>query len=134
MNITKIEEGYKAYSFVLTERLTTATDAYNTMLKLNTEQETTGEFNLLLSNISEICQDKDFIIDIHPDLFPGRVDVILELNVIISLGQTVDCKDVDNELVIGTILKEIKEHFGVYYSVRPEHVRSDVIKSYFRGY
>jgi hypothetical protein len=133
MDITKIREDYKVYSFVLTERLTTAVETYNAMLKLNTEQETTGEFDLLLSNIHEICEGKDFDIHIQPDLFTGRVDVILELNVIISLGQTVNCKDVDNELVLGSILKEIKTHFNVYYDNRPDYVRSDVIKSYFKG-
>ena len=51
MNITKIEERYKHLSFVLTERLTNAVDTYNLMLKLNTEQETSGEYDVLLCKL-----------------------------------------------------------------------------------
>jgi hypothetical protein len=134
MNISKINKGYNKYTFRLTERLTTAKDTYDTMLKLNTEQETMGEFNILLDNLREISKDKDFDIDIHPDMFTGREDVILELNITIGLGKTMDVKDVDNELVLGSILKEIRDHFGVYYSGKPDNVDSDIIKSYFRGY
>ena len=134
MNISKINKGYNKYTFRLTERLTTAKDTYDTMLKLNTEQETMGEFNILVDNLREISKDKDFDIDIHPDMFTGREDVILELNVTISLGKTVDVKDVDSELILGSILKEIKQHFNAYYSGKPEHVDSDIINLYFRGY
>jgi hypothetical protein len=134
MNITKIDQGYSKFSFVLTERLTTARETYDIMLKLNTEQETGGEFDTLLDNLNVICKDKDFEIYVHPDLFTGRLDVILELFVTISLGKTTDVKDVDNELVLGSILKEIKQHFNVYYHNRPDYVDSDVIKLYFRNY
>jgi hypothetical protein len=134
MNITNIDKGYNKFSFVLTERLTTARDTYDIMLKLNTEQETGGEFDILLDNLKDISKDKDFEIYVHPDIFTGREDVILELLVTISLGKTIDVKDIDNELVLGSILKEIKEHFNVYYNNRPDYVQSDVIKSYFKNY
>ena len=134
MNITNISKGYNNYTFKLTERLTTARDTYDTMLKLNTEQETEGEFNILISNLNDISKDKDFEIYVHSDMFPGREDVILELNVTISLGKTTDVNDIDNELVLGSILKEIKQHFNCYYHNRPDYVESDVIKSYFRNY
>lgn len=134
MNITKIDRGYSKFSFVLTERLTTARDTYDIMLKLNTEQETSGEFNILMGNLEDISKDKDFEIYVHTDMFTGREDVILELLVTISLGKTTDVKDVDNELVLGSVLKEIKQHFNVYYHNRPDYVDSDVIKSYFRNY
>lgn len=134
MNISKINKGYNEYTFRLTERLTTARDTYDIMLKLNTEQETSGDFNILMGNLEDISKDKDFKIYVHPDIFKGREDVILELNVTISLGKTVDVKDVDSELILGSILKEIKQHFNAYYSGKPEHVDSDIINLYFRGY
>ena len=134
MNISKINKGYSAYTFKLTERVSTAKDAYDIMLKLKTEQETSGEFDILLDNLNDISKDKDFEIYVHPDIFTGREDIILELNVTISLGKTVDVKDVDSELILGSILKEIKKHFNAYYTGKPEYVDSDIINLYFRGY
>jgi hypothetical protein len=51
MRLTKFETGYNKLSFRMTTRIESAIDMYNIMLKLNTEQETSGEFNNLLYNI-----------------------------------------------------------------------------------
>ena len=136
MRLTKFETGYNKLSFRMTERLVTAVEAYNIMLKLNTEQETSGEFDVLRSNLSEICKGAEFDINIYPEMFPGRADVIFELNVDISIhtGSKFDINDLDTEYVLGTIFKEIKEHFDFYYSGYPDLVKSEVVKSYFRGY
>lgn len=134
MKITRIEHNYKEFSFILTERLTTAKEMYDVMLKLNTEQETQdGEFDKLRQNIYDICEDKDFNIHLSADLLPGRRDIILELHVIISFKQNTELKDIDNELILGTLFKEIKDHFNTYYktSIRDWETKSKIIKEHF---
>lgn len=136
MRITKTEINYNSVIIRMTERIETAVDAYNIMLKLNTEQETSGEFNNLLYNISLVYKDKDFSVDIFPEIFPGREDIIFELTIHINMheGSKLDTKDIDTEAILGTILKEIREHFGFYYTDYPENIRLDIVKHYFRGY
>jgi hypothetical protein len=136
MRITKIDEQYDKLTIVLTDRYTTAVDMYKLMLKLNTEQETTGEFDILLDNIREICKDKEFEIFIFPEFYPGREDVIFELRIemFIHKGSKLEVKQLFTEDIIGTLFKEIKEHFNFYYRGYPEDVSYEIVKQYFRGY
>ena len=136
MRIIKFETRYNKLSFRMVERIESAVDAYNIMLKLNTEQETSGEFDILRFKLSQICKGKDFDIEIYPEMFPGRQDVVFELNVDINIhsNSSLDVNDIDTEDVLGTVLKEIKEHFNFYYRTFPDSVKSEVIKYYFRGY
>jgi len=90
-----------------------------------------------MSNLSDIYKDtEEFDINIYPEMFHGRNDVIFELNVDINIhnGSKLDINDLDTEHVLGTIFKEIKEHFNFYYKGYPDSVRSEIVKSYFRGY
>lgn len=136
MRLIKFETGYNKLSFRMSERIETAVEAYNVMLKLNTEQETSGEFDNLRFNLSLIHANKDFDINIYPEIFPGREDVIFELNVDINIhnNSSLDIKDIDTEDILGTIFKEIREHFDFYYTSYPDHVKSEIVKYYFRGY
>jgi len=136
MRITKLEKKYDALTIVLTDRYTTAVDMYNLMLKLNTEQETSGEFNILIDNVREISKDKEFEIYLFADFYPGREDVIFELKIEIFIhkGSKLEVKDLFNEQILGTVFKEIKQHFDFYYKGYPEDVSDEVIKHYFRGY
>lgn len=136
MRITKIETNYNSVIIRMTERIETAVEAYNIMLKLNTEQETSGEFNNLLDNISSVHEGKDFSVDIFPEIFPGRTDVIFELNIHINMhkGSKLEAKDIDTEAILGTILKEIRDHFDLYYKSYPENTSFETVKHYFRGY
>jgi hypothetical protein len=120
----------------MTTRIDSAIDMYNMMLKLNTEQETSGEFDILRSNLSETCEGKEFDINIYPEMFPGRADVIFELNVDVNIhnGSKLDIKDLDTEHILGTIFKEIRDHFDFYYKSYPDSVKSEVVKYHFRGY
>jgi hypothetical protein len=135
MNITKITNGYKNLSFVLTERFTNAVDTYNLMLKLNTEQETSGEYDLLLHKLYENVKPYDLFIDVHPDFFVGREDVIFELSVNITMNTDckLDNKDLVKEHILGSVLKDIQEHFDFYYRYRSDS-DIDVVKHYFRNY
>lgn len=135
MDITKIEEHYKHLSFVLTERLTNASDTYNLMLKLNTEQETSGEYNLLLHKLYENVKQYDLHIEIQPQFFVGREDVILEISVNITMNTDckLDNKDLVKEYILGSTLKDIQEHFNFYYRYRSD-CDIDVVKHYFRNY
>lgn len=134
MDITKIVNGYKNLSFVLTERYTTAVDTYNLMLKLNTEQETSGEFDILLQKLYENVKKYNLFIEVHPNFFVGREDVILEISVNITMNKDckLDNKDLVKEYILGSILKDIKEHFGFYYRYHNSDI--DVIKYYFKNY
>jgi hypothetical protein len=136
MRITKFETHYNKLSFRMTTRIDSAIDMYNMMLKLNTEQETSGSYDILIANISEICEGKEFGIDIYPEMFPGRADVIFELCCTINIhsGSKLDIQDIDTEQVLGTIFKEIRDHFDFYYKSYPDSVRSEVVKHHFRGY
>lgn len=136
MRLIKFETGYNKLSFRMTTRIDSAIDAYNIMLKLNTEQETSGEFDILRSNLSDICENKEFDIHIYPEMFSGRKDVIFELNVDINIhnGSKLDIEDLDTEHVLGTIFKEIRDHFDFYYNSYPDSVKSEIVKHYFRGY
>lgn len=134
MNITNIKEGYNNLSFVLTERYTTALDMYKLMLKLNTEQETSGEFNILNINIDETLSQYDLCFNIHPQFFTGREDVIFELSVNITMNNNckLDNKDLVKEHILGTVLKEIKNHFDFYYRKHDSNI--EVVKQYFKNY
>jgi hypothetical protein len=136
MRITKINEEYDRLTIVLTDRYTTARDVYDLMLKLNTEQETTGEFNVLLENVKEICEDKEFEIYLFPEFYPGREDVIFELRIEIFIhkGSKLKVKELFNEHILGTLFNEIKQHFNFYYRGYPEDVSYEIVKQYFRGY
>jgi hypothetical protein len=136
MRITKFETNYNKLSFRMTCRIESAVEMYNIMQKLNTEQETSGPYDILIANLSEICEGKEFDIHISSEMFPGRADVIFGLCCVINIhsGSKLDIKDIDTEQVLGTILKEIKNHFDFYYKSYPDSVRSEVIKHYFRGY
>lgn len=136
MRVTKTQINYNSVKITMTERIDTAADAYNIMLKLNTEQETSGEFDNLLHNISSVYEGKDFHVYIIPEMFPGRADVIFELNIHIDMhtGCKLDTKDIDTEAILGTILKEVREHFDFYYRSCPQDTSLDIVKHYFRGY
>lgn len=133
MRITKIDEQYDTLTIVLTNRYTTARDVYDLMLKLNTEQETSGEFNILLGNISEINRDKEFEIFLYPEFYPGREDVIFELRIEIFIhkGSKLKIKELFTEHILGTLFKEIKQHFNFYYRGYPEDTSYEVVKHYF---
>jgi len=134
MDITKIVEGYKNLSFVLTERFTTAVDTYKLMLKLNTEQETSGEYNILLHKLYENVKQYDLYIEVQPIFFVGREDLILEISVNITMNKDckLDNKDLVKEHILGSTLKDIKEHFGFYYRYCNSDI--EVVKHYFRNY
>ena len=136
MRVTKTEINYNCVIIRMTQRIETAIDAYNIMLKLNTEQETSGEFDNLLHNISLVYEGKDFNVDIFPEMFPGRADVIFELTIHINMhtGSKLDTKDIDTEPILGTIFKEIRNHFDFYYRSCPKDTSLDIVKHYFRGY
>lgn len=135
MDISNIKEGYKNLSFVLTERYTTAADMYKLMLKLNTEQETSGELDILNSNIHDTLSQYDLFCYMNPQFFTGREDIIFELNVDITMNNDckLDNKDLVKEHILGTVLKEIQTHFDFYYR---KHNDSNiaVVKQYFRNY
>jgi hypothetical protein len=61
--------------------------------------------------------------------------MIFELNVDIVMNNDckLDNKDLVKEHILGTVLKEIQNHFDVYYR---KHNDSDiaVVKQYFRNY
>jgi len=134
MNITNIQEKYNSLSFNLTQRFTTAFEMYNLMLKLNTEQETGGEFDTLTEKLREEFLQYEVHIDLSPQFFTGREDVIFELSVYIQLNKDskLDNKDLLKEFVLGTILKYIKDHFNFYY--RHSDSSIEVVKHYFRNY
>ncbi len=136
MRVTKTETNYNSVKITMTERIETAADAYNIMLKLNTEQETSGEFNNLLHNISSVYEGKDFHVHIIPEMFPGRTDVIFELTIHIDMhtGCKLDTKEIDTEQILGTILKEVREHFNFYYRSCHEDTSLNIVKYYFRWY
>jgi hypothetical protein len=135
MDITNIKEGYKNLSFVLTERYTTAADMYKLMLKLNTEQETSGDFDVLNSNIHDTLSQYDLMFHLNPQFFTGREDMIFELNVDIVMNNDckLDNKDLVKEHILGTVLKEIQNHFDVYYR-RHNDSNIAVVKHHFRNY
>lgn len=135
MDITKIMNGYKNLSFVLTERFTNAVDTYNLMLKLNTEQETSGEYDILLHKLYENVNPYDLHIEIQPNFFVGRENIIFELSINITMNTNckLDNKDLVKEHILGSTLKDIQEHFDFYYRYRSE-CDVDVIKHYFRNY
>jgi hypothetical protein len=56
---------------------------------------------------------------LNPQFFTGREDMIFELNVDIVMNNDckLDNKDLVKEHILGTVLKEIQNHFDVYYSV-----------------
>ena len=127
MDISNIKEGYKNLSFVLTERYTTAADMYKLMLKLNTEQETSGELDILNSNIYDTLSQYDLCFHLNPQFF--------ELNVDITMNNDckLDNKDLVKEHILGTVLKEIQKHFDAYYR-RHNDSNIAVVKQYFRNY
>ena len=135
MDISNIKEGYKNLSFVLTERYTTAADMYKLMLKLNTEQETSGELDILNSNIYDTLSQYDLMFHLNPQFFTGREDIIFELNVDITMNNDckLDNKDLVKEHILGTVLKEIQNHFDAYYR-RHNDSNIAVVKQYFRNY
>lgn len=134
VNITRINEGFQNLSFVLETRVTNARDMYDIMRKLNTEQETSGEFDTLLANIYNELNQYDLSVDVHPHFFTGREDVIFELSVNITMnkGCKLDNKDLTKEYILGSVLKDIKQHFDFYYSKCNSDI--DTVKNYFRGY
>jgi hypothetical protein len=136
MRINKITTNFNSLHLRMSKRITTPVDVYNIMLKLNTEQETGGEFDTLLYNIEEIYKDKEFSIDLRYEIFPGREDIIFELNIIITIhkGSALDIKDLDTEPILGTVFKEIREHFNLYYKSYSDDISLDMVKHYFRGY
>ena len=136
MRINQVITNYNSLHLRMSERITTPVDVYRIMLKLNTEQETGGEFDTLLYNIQEIHKDKKFSIDLRYEIFPGREDIIFELNIIITIlkGSALDIKDLDTEPILGTVFKEIREHFNLYYKSYSDDISLDMVKHYFRGY
>lgn len=135
MDISNIKEGYKNLSFVLTERYTNAADMYKLMLKLNTEQETSGELDILNSNIYDTLSQYDLCFHLNPQFFTGREDIIFELNVDITMNNDckLDNKDLVKEHILGTVLKEIQTHFDFYYR-RHNDSNIVVVKQHFRNY
>lgn len=134
MNITKIKENYKDLSFTLTDRFTNAVDTYNLMLKLNTEQETSGEFDILCSDIYEEMKQHNLNVHLQPQFFKGNEDLIFELLVVVSMNTDckLDNKDLIEEYILGSILNKIKKHFDFYYQHHNSDI--DVVKRYFRNY
>ncbi len=134
MNITNIKEGYNNLTFVLTERFTTAIDTYNLMLKLNTEQETSGEFNVLCEDLYREMAQHNLTLHLQPQFFKGNEDVIFELLVCVSMNTDckLDNKDLVKEYILGSILGKIKKHFDFYYGNHNSDI--EVIKFYFRNY
>jgi len=134
MNITQIKEEYGALTFTLTERLTNAVDTYNLMLKLNTEQETDGEYDTLQAILYEVVAPHNLSVTLQPQFFKGNKDMIFEMLVHIQMNTDckLDNKDLVKEFILGTVLSEIKKHFDFYY----RHHSSDieVVKHYFRNY
>jgi len=134
MDITQIKEGYKDLTFTLTERFTNAVDTYNLMLKLNTEQETSGEYDLLMHKVDEEVKQHNLHVELYPKFFVGHEDIIFELVVMIQMNTdcTLDNKDLVKEFVLGSVLKAIKEHFNFYYRNHSSNI--EVVKHYFKNY
>lgn len=133
-SITNIKQGYKNLSFDLVQRYTNAKDTYNLMRKLNTEQETSGEFDNLLYKIEEDLKGHKLYLNISYQIFEGYEDIIFELSVDITMNDSckLDNKDLVKEHILGSILLQIKNHFNFYYHSHSSDI--DTIKKYFRGY
>ncbi len=135
MNLTKLTENYNSLEFILTQRVNTARDMHDIMVKLNTEQETSGEFDILCSDIKEELEPHKIWVDLMPSQFLGTTDVVFELKVVITMQKDcqLDNKDLVKEHILGSVLAKIKAHFNCYY-ISHYNCELEVIKRHFRGY
>lgn len=111
--VTVKHYGAQDVEFEFLARVESAKDMLVITRKSNTEQETEGHFDVLMSKLYDFLSEKNINYHLRVEYFPGISDVFVSIKGFIDANK--DCTyseaDLRGELISGTVLLEIAQHY-----------------------